>query len=344
MSCILYLIYILDIPTLFHKEKHTLENTDNCKKPSIQTFVDDLMNTIYRESGKPLQESVEGELNKIEEYMQSNLLSLNRDKTQIMVLNKDPILQTQINIPAEPKNIMNQNQMLFLGVTISDRLTWNTFLMDGKANLHKQLQARISSIKKIHIHKVRKKNLANAIFMSKMYYAAELWGGAPNYIKSKFKSLQLEEAKSALGYTSIRWSKNKLLAAMGWMDVEQILGFTSNKLSYKIMHWKVPKLLHVQFFRSRNSNKFLIRLSGPHKMGPRPNNVGHTKLTKNHYRAKVYHFYSKIPQDIQNLSNFTHFSKWLKKYYLYGSKTAFEKLPRFSPSIEGTTFNNNCMT
>ena len=117
------------------------------------------MNTIYKEPGIPLQTSVENALNAIEDYMKSNLLSLNRDKTQIMVLNRDPVLQTQINIPASPKPIQNQSQILFLGVAISDRLTWNTFLIDGKANLHKQLQTRISSIKKvkkIHFHKICK--------------------------------------------------------------------------------------------------------------------------------------------------------------------------------------------
>ena len=146
MSCLLYLIYIMDIPNLFHSNQHSVEDTDSCSKPSIQTFVDDLMTTIRKNPQEPLQTTVEESLIKIEDYMRANLLSLNRDKTQVMVLNRDPILQTKISISAKPKDITNRSSMLFLGVTISDRLNWSQFLTDGKANLYKQLQTRVSAL------------------------------------------------------------------------------------------------------------------------------------------------------------------------------------------------------
>ena len=72
--------------------------------------------------------------------MKANRLSLNRDKTQLMVLNKDPPpLKSQVIIPANPQDITPKHSMVFLGVTISDDLKWNCFLVDGKANLLKQL-------------------------------------------------------------------------------------------------------------------------------------------------------------------------------------------------------------
>ena len=179
MSCLLYLIYIMDIPNVFHSKQHLVEDTDNCSKPYIQTFVDDLMTTIRKDPQVPLQSTVENTLNVIEDYMRANLLSLNRDKTQVMILNRDPILQTQIDIVATPKNITNKSTMVFLGVTLSDRLNWKQFLTDGKANLFKQLQNRVSALKKIRSYISLKfaKNLANALFLSKLLYAAELWGG-----------------------------------------------------------------------------------------------------------------------------------------------------------------------
>ena len=124
----------MDIPNLFHDKQHKVDDTDNCKKPSTQTFVDDLMTTIRKEPNLPLQKSVENSIEIIEDYMRANLLSLNKDKTQVMVLNRDPILQSQLNIPAKPKNITNKGSMMFLGVELSDRLNWKIFLTDGKNN------------------------------------------------------------------------------------------------------------------------------------------------------------------------------------------------------------------
>ena len=149
MSCLLYLIYVMDIPNLFHVNQHPVELSDECDKPSIQTFVDNLMTTIRKDPQEHLQTTVENTLNKIEDYMRDNLLSLNRYKTQVMVLNKDPILQSKIDIPASPKNITNRSSMVFLGVELSDRLNWQQFLTDGKSNLFKQVQNRVSALKKL---------------------------------------------------------------------------------------------------------------------------------------------------------------------------------------------------
>ena len=58
LSCALYHIYIMDIPLLFHKEVHQLEQTDLFPKPNIQTFIDDIISTIHQEPGLSLQETV----------------------------------------------------------------------------------------------------------------------------------------------------------------------------------------------------------------------------------------------------------------------------------------------
>ena len=58
LSCYLYLINILDIPVLFHNINHPVEQTDNCDKPTAQMFVDDILATVNKVNGKPLQETV----------------------------------------------------------------------------------------------------------------------------------------------------------------------------------------------------------------------------------------------------------------------------------------------
>ena len=195
-------------------------------------------------------------------------------------------------------------------------MTWNEVLIDGKLSLYKELTQRISALEKIHKFNSFKfaKNLANAIFTNKLHYGAELWGGVPNYIKKRIQSLQLEMACTVIGQHSKRWSKHKLLAKMEWMDVEKTLGFVSNKLTYSILYNQQPQLLHHRLTCDRNVNPIYTRLLDPYKLGPHPWNVGRTKLTRQQYRAQTYNFYSTLPEAIQTLSNFKHFTKWMKSF------------------------------
>ena len=90
MLCALYLIYIIDMPVIFHTTMHSMEETDKCVKPALQTFVDDAICTVTKQSNMPLQQSVDATMETIGNYMQVNHLALNRDKTQLLILNRDP--------------------------------------------------------------------------------------------------------------------------------------------------------------------------------------------------------------------------------------------------------------
>ena len=199
MSCALYLIYILDLPVLFSGQQEvdnplTIQPNPNNTNPTNQTFVDDIMTTVVKKDNTPLQETVDKTLETLENYMVSNWLAVNRDKTQLMVIQKPNQTKSIIIIVAQPYNVLPKPTIKFLGVTLSDKLDFKPFLLDGKQNLYNQLKKRISAVKKVrHLIGFQfAKNLATGTFMSKLSYAAEMWGGAPSYIIKKFQSLQLE--------------------------------------------------------------------------------------------------------------------------------------------------------
>ena len=173
------------------------------------------------------------------------------------------------------------------------------------------------------------RNFATAIFIGKLNYAAELWGGAPAYLHKKIQTLQLEAARMVIGPQSFRWSKKQLLAKMDWMSVDETLAYTANKLTYKIFHMGKPELLNHRLMKVRPPTTNNTRLSGPYKLGPRPTSVGRTVITRNQYRSKSYYYYAQIPHEIQKLSKISHFSKWLKKIYKYGATQPSDYLPKF---------------
>ena len=210
------------------------------------------------------------------------------------VLQKPNHTKSSVTIAAQPENVTPQSSIKFLGVTLSDKLDFKPFLLDGKQNLYKQLKSRISAVKKMRklIGFQFAKSLATATFMSKLSYAAEMWGGAPAFIIKKIQSLQLEMCSVVIGPISLRWNRKTLLDKLGWISIKQLLSYVSNKLTYRILHQNQPELLANRFRLNYRKNPNSTRLSGPNKLGPRPRNVGKTMTTRRQYRAQVYTFFN----------------------------------------------------
>ena len=174
------------------------------------------------------------------------------------------------------------------------------------------------------------KKFATVIFIGKLNYAAELWGGGPPRIctkKYKLSSWRLQGWSS--DQNPLDGQKNNSSEKLDWMSVDETLAYTANKLTYKIFHMGKPELLNHRLMKVRPPTTNNTRLSGPYKLGPRPTSVGRTNITKNQYRSKSYEYYEQIPHEIQKLSKISHFSKWLKKKYKYGATQPSDYLPRF---------------
>ena len=150
MSCMMYMIYILDLPVIFKQEYNSdpmeIQQEEFQSIPTNQTFVDNVMTTIPKQDNIPLQKTVDETLVTLEEYMRSNRLAVNRIKTQLMVINRDNILKSNVTISAEPDNVIPQTSIKFLGVILSEKLDFKPFLLEHKQNLYTQLQKRISAV------------------------------------------------------------------------------------------------------------------------------------------------------------------------------------------------------
>ena len=65
MSCLLYLVYILDLPTILHEKNHTPKEQRNCTEPSLETYVDDNFVTITKIKHPNIKEAITTTMNKI---------------------------------------------------------------------------------------------------------------------------------------------------------------------------------------------------------------------------------------------------------------------------------------
>jgi len=112
-----FLIYVNDLPSVI---PYTVSN----KNSSIVLFADD-MNVIISE---PYIMNFERKLNIVfqimKEWFDSNLLSLNFDKTYYMqIITKNKFLN-KINIEHDNKMILQTNFVKYLGITVANTLSW----------------------------------------------------------------------------------------------------------------------------------------------------------------------------------------------------------------------------
>ena len=322
LSCLLYLVYTLDIPTLYHTNNPTIEHQLECTEPTPNTFVDDTTIKIDISNPATRQQKLEDALDKIKNYMDSNKLALNPDKTKLFIVSKNPDVRKQLFLDVQPERIKHSPTFQYLGISISQDLKWNEFLLNNKNSLSKQLSKRITAIKKLkkYIKFPLLKIIATGIFMSKMHYGMELWSAAPQYLKKKMQSIQLAAARAVIGYKSYYWSKDKLLKTMDWLSIDKLLTHATVKLAHQMLHISIPEILAFKIQSKMSKSNIVTTITGKDKYGPKPKEFGKTTITKYQFKANIFEQYPKINEKIIQIKNKKRFGYWSKKYLLDNKK------------------------
>ena len=96
LSCVFFIIYTLDFPEIYHSQQHEPTEYFQCSKSTMTLFVDDATVLIKQTQDKSLQQQIDVDYRKIQNYLSSNKLSQNDEKTKFMVITRDPTLRQQI--------------------------------------------------------------------------------------------------------------------------------------------------------------------------------------------------------------------------------------------------------
>ena len=91
---------------------------------TAKTFVDDNILHTRSKQGQSIQHEVLESIARLQEYMNSNLLSLNPDKSRIMVLSKNNKIQEDFSVEVQGKTLVNQPALTILGNIVTSDLTW----------------------------------------------------------------------------------------------------------------------------------------------------------------------------------------------------------------------------
>lgn len=172
---LLFLIYINDLSLL--------ELQGNLK-----LFADDAVITYTAENPDQLQQLINNDLALINEWFQSNKLSLNVKKTNFMLFRKHSYPYSDIQISINNETIQRVNKFKYLGLIIDQHLDWS----DQINSLLPKLRATSRLLFKMN--KTVDTKLLTSIYYayshSHLSYMCAIWGSANQLLLNKIRVLQ----------------------------------------------------------------------------------------------------------------------------------------------------------
>ena len=121
LSCLLYIIYTLDINKIKHEVKHQNNISEyECKQTKIEAFVDDTYG-IIKSNKNEIWKNIESYVFKLNFYYINNGLKNNISKTNMMLITKKNHLKTG-SIVLENEIIKHSQNIKVLGTTFNNVL------------------------------------------------------------------------------------------------------------------------------------------------------------------------------------------------------------------------------
>ena len=224
-------------------------------------------------------------LSPVNNYMVSNLLHINLDKSCFMYFPKASILlkttDLKLSICATP--IKEVTETRFLGVTFDSQLNWNAHI----TQLQKKLKVSFATIKRIseYIPSSNHKNIYHTIFESHLLYCISVWGGAKKKSIEKIFTLQKRAIRFLFGdYDSFmdkfctsartrpfgiqilgesfyrREHTKPLFIKHSLLTIGNLYKYASLNEIGKIIHNKTPSALYKNIALSKRRNENMIIL------------------------------------------------------------------------------------
>jgi len=168
---LLFLIYVNDLPS-------TLPYTLDSGNSSIVLFAEDT-NVITNDPNLiKLEQNLDINFRLINNWFNSNFLSLNLDKTHYVQFLTKHKISTQLNIEYDTKKIIQTNFVKFLGITVDNTISWKQHIDSIIPKLNKA--CFIIRRLKLYLSNNALKMVYHAFFHSVMSYSLIFWGNSTN--------------------------------------------------------------------------------------------------------------------------------------------------------------------
>ena len=240
-------------------------------------FADDSNFFCTGQSLSKVFETVNHELNSIVDWLNSNKMSLNVEKTHFMIFHsKGKNIPDKGEIKILSTNIYEVKFTKFLGVMIDSNLTWKHHI--------DYISSKIS--KNIGILKKARKILANDTLLTLYYsfiypylnYCIHIWGSSAHIHLNKILLLQKKIVRIISGVNRLSHSE-PLFINLSVLTMTKLHKYNIGLLMYKYHHGWLPQILNI-----------FERNSDIHQYSTRQANQLHIPVYKTELGKRSFHF------------------------------------------------------
>ena len=327
---LLYILFTNELPEVIHNECRNTDMRNNvaeqawpkytmlCKDcGSIGCYADDSTYTCSGKTAEALSVQLTNKYKVMSDFLVSNKLKLNDDKTHLMVMSTSQARairrggikdSTKVEIRTPSEVVHPSEHEKLLGCVVHEDMKFGEHLISNEESLLRSLNTRICGLKmlsKLASFKTRKM-VADGIIMSKLIYLIPLWGGSA---KNIIAALQKAQNRAARVVTKLDWATHtaELLKQCGWMSIHQLAYYHSVVLVYKIIRNESPRFLFSMFsakysYETKQAKKGFIK---------------HTRdldlaITEDSFRWRASKDYNELPIEILTLDEIESFKKAYK--------------------------------
>ena len=283
-----FLIYINDM--------HLASNFD------LNLFADDSYLAMSNNCPNRLEILVNNELKKIHNWLNSNKLSLNINKTKFLIIkNNRKNFTYKFNIKFGQTPIQQTDKITYLGVIIDSKLNWKPHL----DYISKKISSGCWALYKLknYLNKQSLKQIYYGLVHQKLQYCVSCWGGSEISNLSKIEVLQRKAIRNIEKAHYMAPTSN-FFKKLNILKLKDIYTFQISKIMFKINNnsW----LGNFNFVHINQIHSHQTRLASSGNFYVEGNKIANSSITK--VGPKVW---LKIPDEIKTL-NFNLFKKTVK--------------------------------
>ena len=282
---LLFIIYMNDINTVSEKFEFVLYADDTSLTTTICTF--NLDNDV-----KHLSNNINNELALVNDWLVANKLSLNIGKTKFMIFHYPQLRDANIpklEIYINGICIQRTEKMDFLGLTVTDTMSWNDHCNKISVKISKVIGI-LCRTKRILDPSVRLK-IYNALILPHLHYCVLCWGFSNKRVnKLQKKAVRLVCNAKYNAHTDPLYKSMNILKTADIFDLQCI------KFFYKYEHDSLPSYFRSIYQTNRDIHNHNTRQSSQLHLFP-----VRRQRSKNTIRHYIPNLINSLPNSIKDM-------------------------------------------
>jgi hypothetical protein len=289
---LLFLLYINDLP--------------NClEKTQASMFADDTNLSCQGKSPSEIESKINTDLDNVHKWLIANKLTLNRYKTEYMLIGSRQKLQRS---PSNPQIVIGNHiiqqvsSKKVLGVIIDEQLKWKEH-NDAQC---KKISKSIALLRraKQFVNQDTLQNMYNALVLPHFTYCSNVWNDGSRAHIEKLYKLQKRAARVITGL-SYETRSTEIFEKLGWESIENILKKREHIMTFKALRGETPNYLSDLFAVSHNES-YQLRSNDRKLYLEKPN----TNFLKSSFSYRVAVSWNNLPGEIVDVYDQLSFSSF----------------------------------